>query len=543
MGNFEPTKEQLPAIEYDGSLVAIAKPGSGKTFVLSQKIQHILQSCPSHRGVIAISFTNKASDELRNRSAGKGFALKSSFFGTIDRFCIAEIIIPFLRHVWGKPAFEIDIFRVKDLPDEEREEFDVLDNAVLTLDVLETLVPALKARFLQGQLFLDTVGTLALFTIINSPACRRYLQVRYTHIIIDEYQDSGFAQHELFMRLHELGLTAIAVGDADQSIYGFSNKDSKYLLSLAANPDFKTFPITLNHRCHPSITNYSLRFLDPKSSLLSTDKICVYYKSCAGHAGAIANWIDKVLPNLKGEFDVQHQKHVGILVRSNLTGALVNSSLTVKHRLAHPHPLEENTSLWGVIFCDLLKYRFNGQNTVQEIIDRHNSGLTSSEIAETRKRIKAVRTCPEQELFDQMVSIASLFRPKANKDGPVALLQSSSIEELSKSFAPAQDDEVQIMTIHKSKGLEFDLVFHLDLYEWVLPKKTPGANNDFNNPVYPELEQDRNLHYVGITRARKLCVLCTSTQRVNSQNQEKNGKPSEFFYGNALNQLRVISPI
>ena len=540
MSELEPTKEQRPAIEYPHSLVAIAKPGSGKTFVLARKIQGILQSLASYKGVIAISFTNKASDELRHRSAGTGVDLKSSFFGTIDRFCFAEIIVPFLPHIWGKPSSEIDISRLRDLRDEERSEYGALENDVLTLDVLESVVPKLKARFLKGQLFLDTAGTLALYTIINSVACQRYLKVRYTHIIIDEYQDSGLAQHDLFIKLHSLGLVAIAVGDADQSIYGFSNKDPKYLLGLASNPDFKTFPITFNHRCHPSITNYSLRFLDAHSSLIETDKLFVYYKSCVGNVDAIARWIDGVLPYLMANFAVQLQKHVGILVRGNLTGALVNTALTVKHRLVYPHPLEENTSLWGGIFCELLRYRFDDQNTVQGIIDRHSFHLTSHQVAEARKSIKAVRTCAEDALYSQMESAASILLPNANKDAPIALLRSSTFDELKRCFRPPEDDEVQIMTIHKSKGLEFDLVFHLDLYEWVLPAKRPGENNDFDHPVYQSLDQDRNLHYVGITRARKLCVLCTSTRRTNNQQQDKLGKPSEFLSGNGLESLRVI---
>jgi superfamily I DNA/RNA helicase len=541
MSELEPTKEQRPAIEYPRSLVAIAKPGSGKTFVLARKIQSILQSLPSYKGVIAISFTNKASDELKHRSAGKGIDLKASFFGTIDRFCFSEIIVPFLPHIWGRPSSEIDISRLRDLNEEERLEFDALDHDVLTLEVLESLVPQLKARFLKGQLFLDTAGTLALYTIINSVACQRYLQVRYTHIIIDEYQDSGLVQHDLFIKLHSLGLVAIAVGDADQSIYGFSNKDSKYLLGLASNPDFKTFPITLNHRCHPSITNYSLRFLDAHSSLLETDKLCVYYKACVGNVDAIAKWIDEVLPKFMAEFGVQLHKYVGILVRGNLTGALVNTALTTKHRLVHPHPLEENISLWGGIFSELLRYHFDTQNTVQAIIDRHSFQLTAREVAEARKAIKSIRTCLDGELYSQMEGVASILLPNANKEAPIALLRASTIDDLKRCFGSAEDDEVQIMTIHKSKGLEFDIVFHLDLHEWVLPAKRPGDNNDFDHPVYPSLDQDRNLHYVGVTRARKLCFLCTSTRRTNHQQQEKAGKPSEFFYGNGLEALRVTS--
>jgi len=169
MSEFAPTPEQLPAIEYDQNLVAIATPGSGKTFVLSRKIQRILKNLSSYKGVIAISYTNKASDELKHRAVGTGIDLKSSFFGTIDKFCIGEVIIPFLCHVWGKPAAELDILRIRDLPDEERAAFDVVENSVLTLEILEGLAGTLKSYFLKGQLFLDTAGPLALYTIKIRP--------------------------------------------------------------------------------------------------------------------------------------------------------------------------------------------------------------------------------------------------------------------------------------------------------------------------------------------------------------------------------------
>jgi superfamily I DNA/RNA helicase len=536
-----PTAEQQQAIDYPHSMVAIAKPGSGKTFVLANKIRSQLDAAPSYKGVIAISFTNKASDELRKRSSKGGIDLKSSFFGTIDRFCFSEIIIPFLPHLWGKPTAEIDISRIRDLEEAEQAGFETIEGEI-TPELPDGLIPQLKQHFSKGKLFLDVAGPLALYTILKSTACQRYLQTRYTHVIIDEYQDSGSAQHELFIKLHNLGLVAVAVGDADQSIYGFSNKDSKHLLALAKESEFKTFPITFNHRCHFSIINYSLRLLDSKSALLKTDDIHVYYKSCQGNVNAVAKWIDAVLPGLMQIFEIKQRNHVGILVRNNLTGSLMNSHLSVEHRLIHPHPLEENVSLWGAVFCELLRFRFDEANTVQEIIDRHDFRLTTQETAQARKIIKNIRSCEDKDLFAHMESAAKLFVPNANKDAPLALLRGSTIDELKRSFAPAKADEVQIMTIHKSKGLEFDLVFHLDLHEWVLPSKTPGPNNDFNNPIYPTLIQDRNLHYVGITRARKACIFCTSTRRTNSQQQDKAGKPSEFLFENGLEALRVDFP-
>ncbi|BBL57406.1 hypothetical protein MKFW12EY_10190 [Methylomonas koyamae] len=83
------------------------------------------------------------------------------------------------------------------------------------------------------------------------------------------------------------------------------------------------------------------------------------------------------------------------------------------------------------------------------------------------------------------------------------------------------------MTLHKSKGLEFDVVFHLDLYDWIFPKR------DYVQGCYEEVfsswEQDLNLHFVGITRAKEYCILVSSTERFNYNNQIKAAKKSQFM--------------
>ncbi len=94
------------------------------------------------------------------------------------------------------------------------------------------------------------------------------------------------------------------------------------------------------------------------------------------------------------------------------------------------------------------------------------------------------------------------------------------------------------MTLHKSKGLEFDLVIHVDMYEWIFPNKRPGPNDDFDNPLYGDWRQDLNLHYVGITRARKACFLISSTKRTNNNGLQKNAKDSEFLKQNNIQSLR-----
>ncbi len=543
MTAFDPTIEQQKAIDYQESMVVIAKPGSGKTFVVSEKVRFVLQGLKSHQGVIAISYTNKASDELKKRCTRNGIDQKSSFFGTVDKFFDGEIIIPFVKQLWGAPRDELQVTKISSLSEEEQEEFaDIHENQVSSTD-LDDHLDLVKSHFLSGRLFLETNGALALYVLNKSNACQNYIKARYTHVFIDEYQDSGLEQHELFLKLKELGLIAVAVGDADQSIFQFSGKDPKYLLSLARSQSFKSFPITLNHRCHPSLINYSMRFLDKKSALLETDSCQVYKKVCKGDQSAIAAWIDKCLEKAIAHYEIDRFCEVGILVKNNFSGHLINESLKTKHRFFINHPLEEHFSLWARLFCQLLTYKYDKSSTVQEIIDDALSWLSLDQAKELRKNIQKIRVFEQQNLLNLFEPIAELLLPNARSDEALKLLEESLKDDLANWFSPAKDDEVQIMTLHKSKGLEFDLVFHMDLYEWIFPSKAPGPNNDFDHPVYRAWEQDINLHYVGITRAKKACVLCTSTKRLvidfnTGEQVERNGCASEFLSFDGLAQLR-----
>ena len=104
-----PTPTQRDIINEDGHTVVLASPGSGKTFVMSEKIKRLLRSddMRDYQGVIAISYTRKASLNLKKKSLTDGVREKNSFFGTIDSFCLTQVILPFGNYVIGYPDKEV----------------------------------------------------------------------------------------------------------------------------------------------------------------------------------------------------------------------------------------------------------------------------------------------------------------------------------------------------------------------------------------------------------------------------------------------------
>ena len=232
---------------------------------------------------------------------------------------------------------------------------------------------------------------LALFVLSNSTACQNYVNSRYSHVFIDEYQDSGVEQHELFLKLNDLGLVSVAVGDADQSIFEFSGEDSKHLLDLAKVDDFKLFPVSINHRCHPSIVNYSLRLLRRDASLLECEDCRVFFKSINGNQESIAAWIDSCIERVREEYTIERDCEIGILVRGDISGPVIDSALESKHRYFERHSLEKHFSLWAKLFCQLMTYRFDESVTGQEIVDESSAILSRGEVKDVKAIIRQLR--------------------------------------------------------------------------------------------------------------------------------------------------------
>lgn len=534
----ELTREQKNAIECTGNMVLTACPGSGKTTVVVEKIAKDIVNLKDFEGVIAISHTKKASSELMDRAKKRMCDIKCSFFGTMDKFYLKEIIHNFLPHLFGRRK-DLTLLKVKDLSIEDKEtvSFMLAEEYFIPRDDKQALEVILNL-YKKGCFVLELSPLLSLYLLENSYACQEYIKKRYKSLYIDEYQDSGFIQHEIFKRMAILGLKSVAVGDVDQSIHEYAMKSSKYLKQLKEGEGgFECYELTYNHRCHHSIVNYASRLINSKCDLIESKDIQMYRVNIEGYFKEIAAWIDSTIEDVKKSFDISCNRKIAVFAVSNKSVSYFSSCLKTKNRIYIEDKLSDIGGDVSRLVKDILQYRFNEDLTAQEIIDEYMKGsLSRREIFELRKIIKSIRTVEEKDVIITIKKIiAELGGHALNESHIVGIEEVLYTDAVRKSYQKMDDDEIQIMNVHKSKGLEFDCVYHLDLYDHVLPKREYITGNF--DVVFKNERQCLNLHYVAITRAKKFVVLVTSTQRHNSKGNIVQASPSQFFLREGLGDL------
>ncbi|MGO2566473.1 MAG: UvrD-helicase domain-containing protein [Brochothrix thermosphacta] len=529
----KPTPEQIRIIEEQGSLIVTAKPGSGKTFTIIEKMIDISKVSLNYQGIIAISYTRKASQDLELRYKRKSIKSNTHFFGTIDKFYISEIIMPFSKFLFGKgepleikPSID-DFPKYKELRRLKENRSD------------KVLIELLKESLQEGLIFLEISGETALFILNNVSQCLRYLKARYTYIFIDEYQDCGEIQHEIFLNLVNNDIIGIAVGDLDQAIYAFSNRYSKYLFSLIGKDNFTHLEITRNHRCHKSISDYSLELRDVKKEKIEQDNR-VFKVNIRGTDEKIIHAIENNLEKIKMEFNISSNSDFAILCRGNITAKRASEFLSVGNKLFVDTPLDKINGNWASLFNDILisyyLYKFN-EITVLDFVSKYiNEEFYYKNFRKCLELINMLFSLEDNNFkknTNGFIKIAQLIYPEQKDERIVqSLKEILNSEESLHSFKPATKNEINIMTLHKSKGLEFKCVFLLDLYRWILPPEGDWVSEE-------DYIQALNLHYVGVTRAIEACYIMIGEQRYRSKQEDFiRTQESAFLYLNNVSNMR-----
>lgn len=275
---------QREAAIHQGNVVVLAGPGSGKTRVLTVRAAHLLAtSVPRRSALAAITFTNAAADEMRERLGQLGLPQSRRVsVGTAHAFCLNEIL---LTHRDILPRALPETVKILSESASGRVGSTVLTEygIQVSFDARLALTRARRGLATGGAVAADEPflaaadaytqtlhedGVLDFEEVIiralgalKDPAILHLVANRFTHLLIDEYQDLGAVLHAIVTALHSAGTEISAVGDPNQSVLGFTGANPAYLRELCDRPDFKTVQLDLNYRSAASLVSAAARFI------------------------------------------------------------------------------------------------------------------------------------------------------------------------------------------------------------------------------------------------------------------------------------------
>ncbi len=604
----------------NGPVLVVAAPGSGKTTVLTRRLANLIRSGVTADRILAVTFTRKAATEMQHRVARVLGSKKAAEALTCCTF--NSLGLKLLEGHYRRLGFTVDKPHLL-VESTQRSLFDLLLREHDALDLRHedlgqyvswakaTLADARKVgritadeaemRFAKMYLdyqrrlrsmnlldFDDQIG-LAIELLQTQPDVRHAIQSRYTHVLVDEYQDTNKAQYTLMKLLADPQQNLFVVGDDAQGIYGFRAADLDNILNFEQDyPHARRITLETNYRSTPGIVTLANNLIGYNSRQIrktiragrSKDGQRIRNLKALdgfGEAEAVVKGIQELA--LEGT----PPKEMAILYRTHaqampILGALTEAQIpfTVKKsdnfyqqaeiqnllaclRLALPkvHPLAE-VSFEGLLrrvgishdAMSLLKVATerNGGSLWQACLEIERVPIQDIRQTQTIRRTVAMvngwRRHPgtvadlvmtifkdtqarEQlekkkgEKARQKLDCLSIFHEQVTRWAPKSIY--NLFEMLDNQMRPRQaknDDAVQLMTIHASKGLEWDAVFVVGVEEGTLPYQV--AVDEGN------LAEERRLAYVAITRARRYLQLSHCHERA-SFGAKKSVTPSRFL--------------
>ena len=430
-----PTEIQKNIIEAAGNIVVTASAGTGKTFTLVHKIEYEMKSYNGFKTIAAITFTNKAAKEIKDRL--KHIDTSNYFIGTNNSFVVEEVIKPFIRDVYGEE------YNIKFETDYDRK-FNIIAEglALLRKGIIGTYNET-KSNF---------VFELGLIIVKKSIACSLYLKAKYKKLYIDEYQDSDKDMHNFFMYLiDELGIEAFIVGDEKQSIYTWRNADPKYFISIKDNSNFTYMPLLENHRSCIQIQNYSnllfksTRYLYKK--IKNLDNIILIEAE---------KWATKILSFISNKDNIA-------ILRFRNDDAKNCAALLTENGIETMYipilPISNISCEYSWLCTEICNYCIINPYSVYDVINSapfENNSSNIKEIKEILYRIKA--SINNRIIFEKEVNyLFNSYRYNIKKIDIDKMWKSVTETEYFSAYQPEKYKNIS-MTFHSSKGLEFDQV-------------------------------------------------------------------------------------
>lgn len=630
-------QQKEAVVEKEGALLVLAGAGSGKTKVLTTRIVNLVKSGVNPYKILAVTFTNKAAKEMRERLSkmiGEE-VVKKMWVGTFHNIC-GRIL-----------RFDIDNYKSPDgkkwdknyVIYDESDTNTIIKNAIKKLNLDEkTFAPKLvkaaisnaKSKMQDAYTFstrardyrtqkisevyeeyekqllannaidFDDMLLLTVNLLSTNEEVRNKYHERFSHILVDEFQDTNISQYMLIRHLYSNGKTdeelkgrsLCVVGDVDQSIYSWRGADYKIILNFQTDyKNAKLIKLEQNYRSVATILDAANAIIVNNTervskNLYSTkgqgDKIDIYESQDESNE---AYYIANKIRNYTGSLN-----DCAVLYRTNSQSRAIEEALIsqgISYRMVGGLKFYDRKEVKDIIAYLKLLYNRHDSQSLRRIINvpkRSIGDTTVNKIRETADSmdysmydiienidqyddfsagVKAKLT-NFKELLDKLqnnknsMSLPEFIAYVIEETGYLAELKQEDTEEaqsrienlqelvnVAREFKPEEEDNilgeflaqvalvsdldetpdadnaVTLMTLHAAKGLEFETVFLAGLEEGIFPHSRSLNSNT-------EMEEERRLMYVGVTRAKQKLYI-TYAKRRQMWGETRYYSPSRFL--------------
>jgi DNA helicase II / ATP-dependent DNA helicase PcrA len=613
--------DQLDAVVHaDGPLLVVAGAGSGKTRVLTHRIAHLIDRGVRPTSILAITFTNKAAAEMRERvGALVGPVVRSMWVSTFHSACVRilrrdgeAIGYPRTFSIYDQTdAVRLTGYVVRDLGLDSKRFPPRGVHAQISLWKNELVDPEraaeqagdifarkqadvyaeYQARLLKaGAMDFDDLLLNVVRLFREHPDVLDHYRERFEHILVDEYQDTNQAQNEIVLMLAGGHQNVCVVGDTDQSVYRFRGADFRNILQFEDAFDLvTTIVLDQNYRSTQTILDAANAVIEhnqerkPKSLWTDSgggDRIVRYH---AEDEGDESMWVAGTAQQLHDD-DTVNWREMAVLYRTNAQARVIEEAFM---RSGVPYKVVGGTRFYDRReIKDAMAYLRAVINPLDEVslkriinVPKRGIGDTSIARLDAYARemavpfVEALRNAdeagvsgPAQRGVGAFVDLLDHLNAMVGQDdvGPGDLLQAaiddsgylgeleaedtveahSRIENLGELVGSAReftvldefleqvalvadtddlddDDQVVLMTLHSAKGLEFPVVFIIGVEEGIFPHVRA-----LTEPT--EMEEERRLAYVGITRAMRRLFVTHAWSRMLYGSTQYN-PPSRFL--------------
>ena len=604
-------KQYEAVVNTEGPCLVIAGAGSGKTKVLTHKIAYLIgEKGVKPWNILAITFTNKAANEMKERIANiVGDDAKDIWMGTFHSICV-RILRRFIDRIGFDSSFIIfdtadqktlvkgcmkdlaiddKLFNDRAVLSEisnaknemlEPEQYTARANGDFRKEKIATVYELYQKRLKENNAVdFDDIINYAIKILEENPDILEYYSSKFQYVLVDEYQDTNKSQFTLVTMLASRNGNITVVGDNDQGIYSFRGADISNILNFERDfPGTKIIKLEQNYRCtgnilkaaNAVIKNNEVKYKKELWTQNDEGNLPKVYQ--AENEYDEASYIVEQIEHLKREeyykyadfavlyrMNTQSRAIEDILRRENVPYKIVgglkfyerkeikdtiaylrliqngNDNLSLKRIINEPKrgigktSLEKveqlaeatETSMYDVIKradeFGLNRVFLNSRefiNVIEELKSKKDELSVSEMIKLTLKKTGYTKALEQENTIeaenrianlDELLNVAIEFEEEFAENSLQEFLEgitlSSDLDNLEE-----QEDSVTLMTLHSAKGLEFPVVFLVGMEEGIFP--------GYQSMMEPkELEEERRLCYVGITRAKENLFLTCSKQR------------------------------